>query len=137
VLAGEEVIITRHGRPCQSSSIPTRSVLVRPIALAEAERLRNVLDRGRAVRLSEAPTVTVERGEELSARWQRLGLAGAPATSGDGRLRRRCVDLRHRPRSPDGPAHPSALPRRGHGDDGRGGGHRLGAPRPGAVDQAH
>lgn len=68
VLAGEEVTITRHGRAV--------AVVVRPDAirvrradraLAEAERLRELLDRGRNARLSDAPTVSAERGEELAA----------------------------------------------------------------------
>lgn len=66
VLAGEEVTITRHGRAV--------AVVVRPDALrvrranralADAERLRNLLDRGRAAGLSDAPVVSVERAEEL------------------------------------------------------------------------
>jgi len=68
VLAGEEITITRHGREV--------AVLIRPDAirvrradqaLAQAERLRNLLDRGRNTRLSDAPGVSVERAEELLA----------------------------------------------------------------------
>jgi antitoxin (DNA-binding transcriptional repressor) of toxin-antitoxin stability system len=68
VLAGEEVTITRHGREV--------AVIVRPDALrvrradqslAEAERLRDLLDRGRNARLSDAPAMSVERAEELVA----------------------------------------------------------------------
>lgn len=68
VLAGEEVTITRHGRPV--------GVLVHPDAirirradraLAEAERLRDLLHRGRAVRLSDAPPVSAERADALAA----------------------------------------------------------------------
>ena len=68
VIAGEEVTITRHGREV--------AVLVRPDAirvrradqaLAEAERLRILLDRGRNARLADAPVVSVERAEELVA----------------------------------------------------------------------
>lgn len=68
VLAGEEVTITRHGKAV--------AVVVRPDtvrarradrALAAAERLRDLLDRGRASRLSEAPDLTVERAEQLVA----------------------------------------------------------------------
>jgi len=68
VLAGEEVTITRHGREI--------AVIVRPDAirvrradqsLAEAERLRDLLDRGRNARLSEAPALSLERAEELVA----------------------------------------------------------------------
>lgn len=68
VLAGEEVTITRHGEAV--------AVVVRPDtirvrradrALGDAERLRDLLDRGRASRLSDAPDMTVERAEELAA----------------------------------------------------------------------
>jgi antitoxin (DNA-binding transcriptional repressor) of toxin-antitoxin stability system len=68
VLAGEEVTITRHGEAV--------AVVVRPDtirvrradqALADAERLRDLLDRGRASRLSDAPDLTVERAEQLVA----------------------------------------------------------------------
>ena len=68
VLAGEEVTITRHGREV--------AVIVRPDAirvrradqsLAEAERLRDLIDRGRSARLSDAPALSVERAEELVA----------------------------------------------------------------------
>lgn len=68
VLAGEEVTITRHGREV--------AVIVRPDAirvrradrvLAEAERLRDLLDRGRRARLSDAPPVSVDRATELVA----------------------------------------------------------------------
>jgi antitoxin (DNA-binding transcriptional repressor) of toxin-antitoxin stability system len=68
VIAGEEVTITRHGREV--------AVLVRPDAirvrradqaLAEAERLRSLLDQGRNARLTDAPVVSVERAEELVA----------------------------------------------------------------------
>ena len=68
VIAGEEITITRHGREV--------AVLVRPDAirvrradqaLAEAERLRMLLDRGRNASLADAPSVSVERAEELVA----------------------------------------------------------------------
>lgn len=68
VLAGEEVTITRHGREV--------AVLVRPDAirvrradqaLSEAERLRDLLDRGRRAPLADAPVVSAERAEELVA----------------------------------------------------------------------
>lgn len=68
VLAGDEVTITRHGQPV--------AVVVRPDAirvrradraLADAERLRDLLDRARSVPLSDAPTVSAERAEELVA----------------------------------------------------------------------
>jgi len=68
VLAGEEVTITRHGHDV--------AVLVRPDALrvrradrslADAERLRDLLERGRGTRLVDAPAVSVERAEQLTA----------------------------------------------------------------------
>ena len=68
VLAGEEVTITRHGREV--------AVVVRPDAirvrradraLGDAERLRDQLDRARAAPLSDAPTMSTERAEELVA----------------------------------------------------------------------
>jgi prevent-host-death family protein len=68
VIAGEEVTITRHGREV--------AVLVRPDAirvrradqaLAQAERLRSLLDQGRNARLADAPVVSAERAEELVA----------------------------------------------------------------------
>lgn len=68
VAAGEEVTITRHGKVV--------AILVRPDAmrvrradraLAQAERLRDLLDHGRASRLDAASTLTPERAEELVA----------------------------------------------------------------------
>jgi len=68
VLAGEEVTITRHGQDV--------AVLVRPDALrvrradrslAEAEQLRDLLERGRNTRLADAPAVGVERAAKLTA----------------------------------------------------------------------
>ena len=68
VIDGEEVTITRHGLEV--------AVLVRPdalrarradLALAQAERLRGLLDQGRHVRLADAPVVSAERAEELVA----------------------------------------------------------------------
>lgn len=68
VLAGEEVTITRHGRAV--------AVLVRPDAirvrradqaLADAERVRDLLERARSMPLSEDSTVSAERAQELLA----------------------------------------------------------------------
>lgn len=68
VIAGEEVTITRHGREV--------AVVVRPDAirarradqaLADAERLRDLLDRGRSTRLADAPALSIRRAEELLA----------------------------------------------------------------------
>ena len=68
VLAGEEVTITRHGEAV--------AVVVRPDALrvrradqalAEAGRVRDLLERSRAGRLEEASVLTAERATELVA----------------------------------------------------------------------
>jgi antitoxin (DNA-binding transcriptional repressor) of toxin-antitoxin stability system len=68
VLAGEEVTITRHGREVAVVVRPD-ALLVRRAdrALAEADRLRGLLDRGRSARLADAPAISVERAEELVA----------------------------------------------------------------------
>lgn len=66
VVAGEEVTITRHGEPV--------AVVVRPDslrarradrALGEAERLRDLLQQGRAARLDDVATITAARAEQL------------------------------------------------------------------------
>jgi prevent-host-death family protein len=66
VLAGEEVTITRHGEAV--------AVVVRPDtlrtrradeALAAAQRLRNLLDKGRTQRLDKRSTLTAERADVL------------------------------------------------------------------------
>jgi len=68
VLAGEEVTITRHGKPV--------AVIVRPDtlrvrradqALAAAATVRDVLDRGRRSRLRGRPTLNEKRVEALIA----------------------------------------------------------------------
>jgi len=68
VAAGEEVIITRHGQPV--------AVVVRPDAirarradqaLADAEHLRTVLDRGRSTSLRDISRITRTRAAELAA----------------------------------------------------------------------
>ena len=68
VLAGEEVTLTRHGRPV--------AVVVRPDALrarradaaiAAAERLRDVLARSRARPLEARPTMSEGRAKALVA----------------------------------------------------------------------
>ncbi len=68
VLAGEEVTITRHGRAVavvlRPDAIRTRRA---DRALGDAERLRELLERARSTRLSEAPTLSVERADELVA----------------------------------------------------------------------
>jgi antitoxin (DNA-binding transcriptional repressor) of toxin-antitoxin stability system len=66
VQTGEEVTITRHGKPA--------AVVVRPDtlrarranqALATADRLREVLEHGRARRLGAKPALSEARAEEL------------------------------------------------------------------------
>lgn len=66
VTAGDEVTITRHGVPV--------AVVVRPDAvrtrradraLAEAERLRELVDRARTTRLSDMPPITADRADDL------------------------------------------------------------------------
>jgi prevent-host-death family protein len=66
VLAGEEITLTRHGRPV--------AVVVRPDALrtrraddalAAAGRVRDVLDQGRRNPLSAHPTFTEARADAL------------------------------------------------------------------------
>ena len=68
VVAGDEVTITRHGVPV--------AVIVRPEALRtrraealwqESDRLRELLEQGRATHLDDAPTLTLEQAEELLA----------------------------------------------------------------------
>ncbi len=68
VLAGEEITITRHGRPV--------AVVMRPDAvrarradhaLADADRLRDLVEQGRDRRLDDAPAVTTERADALLA----------------------------------------------------------------------
>jgi antitoxin (DNA-binding transcriptional repressor) of toxin-antitoxin stability system len=69
VLAGEEVTITRHG---EAVAVVVRPDTVRvrraDRALADAERLRDLLDRGRETRLADAPGITVEQAEQLVAK---------------------------------------------------------------------
>lgn len=68
VLAGEEVTITRHGEAV--------AVVVRPDAmrvrradqaLADAERVRDLLATARTRRLDQVPTLTAERADQLIA----------------------------------------------------------------------
>ena len=68
VLAGEEVTLTRHGRPV--------AVVVRPDtlrarragdALAVAERVRDLLEQSGATRLRDRPTFTEDRADALVA----------------------------------------------------------------------
>lgn len=68
VVAGEEVTITRHGKPV--------AVIVRPdslrvrradAAFAAAAAVHEVLDRSRTKRLPPRPTLSAERAEALVA----------------------------------------------------------------------
>lgn len=67
VEAGEEITITRHGRPA--------AVLVRPdvlrsradVIIGEAERLHRVLSHAAGTEPGAEPGVTAERAEELIA----------------------------------------------------------------------
>lgn len=77
VLAGEEVTITRHGEAV--------AVVVRPDALrvrradgalAEAERVRDLLQRAGTRRLDDASTLTGPRAEELAAAVQTARASG-------------------------------------------------------------
>lgn len=68
VLAGEEVTITRHGKAVALVVRPD-TVRVRRAdrALADAERLRDRLERGRNARLDDLPGVSADRAAELVA----------------------------------------------------------------------
>lgn len=68
VVGGDEVVLTRHGRPV--------AVLVRPDllrtrradeALATAERIHELIERGRGDRMRPRPALTHERGDALVA----------------------------------------------------------------------
>jgi antitoxin (DNA-binding transcriptional repressor) of toxin-antitoxin stability system len=68
VLAGEEVTITRHGR---AVAVVVRPDVVRvrrtDQALADAERLRDLLAKARTAPLTDAPALSDERANELIA----------------------------------------------------------------------
>lgn len=68
VLAGEEVTITRHG---QAVAVVVRPDSVRARradrALGDAERVRDLIDRGRQARLADAPAISDERADVLVA----------------------------------------------------------------------
>jgi prevent-host-death family protein len=68
VLAGDEVTITRHGEAVAVVVRPD-SVRVRRAdrALADADRLREILERGRATRLTDTPAISADRAEQLVA----------------------------------------------------------------------
>jgi antitoxin (DNA-binding transcriptional repressor) of toxin-antitoxin stability system len=67
VAAGEEVTITRHGVAVAVVMRPD-AVRVRRAdrALADAEHLRDVVDRGRTTRLSDMPKITADRAKRLA-----------------------------------------------------------------------
>ncbi len=68
VLAGEEVTLTRHGKPVAVVVRPdTLRVRRADEALAAAERLRDVLARGRTSRLRRRPKLSEERADALVA----------------------------------------------------------------------
>lgn len=68
VVAGEEVTITRHGRPVAVVVRPdTLRVRRADDALANAERIRDLLAKSRTVELDDAPPVLVGRADELVA----------------------------------------------------------------------
>lgn len=68
VLGGEEVTITRHG---EAVAVVVRPDALRPRraneALADAERLRQILDHARIVPLDEAPRLSQDRADALLA----------------------------------------------------------------------
>lgn len=66
VTAGEEVTITRHGVAVAVVLRPDAVRLRRADrALADAEHLRNLVDRGRATRLSDVPAIASDRADSL------------------------------------------------------------------------
>ena len=66
VSAGEEVTITRHGRAIAVVVSPQALRSRRSDgALADAERVRDALHRGRSISLDDAPALTQERADEL------------------------------------------------------------------------
>jgi prevent-host-death family protein len=67
VVAGDEVTITRHGRPVavviRPDSLRTRRA---DEALARADRLADVIEAARSAPLGEAPTLSATRARELA-----------------------------------------------------------------------
>jgi prevent-host-death family protein len=65
---GEEVTITRHGEPVavvlRHDAVRTRRA---DQALADAERLRSMLERARSTSLSDAAPIAAARADELVA----------------------------------------------------------------------
>lgn len=71
VLAGEEVTLTRRGEPVAVVVRPDRLRARRADkALADADRVRDLLAKGRRTRLRPRPTLSAERAEELVAHVQ-------------------------------------------------------------------
>jgi len=68
VLAGDEVTITRHGQPVavvvRPDRLPARRI---EKAFAEAEKIREGIERGRNTPLPERGSMSLERAEELVA----------------------------------------------------------------------
>lgn len=68
VLAGEEVTLTRHGEPVAVVVRPDRLRTRRAdTALAEAERIRDLLASGRRTKLHPRPTLSEKRAASLVA----------------------------------------------------------------------
>lgn len=68
VLAGEEVTLTRHGEPVAVVLRPDRLRSRRTdAAFAEAERVHELLERGRRSGLRALPRLSAEHAEELLA----------------------------------------------------------------------
>jgi len=68
VLAGDEVTLTRHGQPVAVVVRPDRLRARRADqALADAERVRELLAAGRRAPLRARPTLSAERAEALVA----------------------------------------------------------------------
>lgn len=68
VLAGEEVTITRHGRAVAVVVRPdTMRVRRADQTIAEAERIHDLLERGRSVHLDESSTISARRADQLVA----------------------------------------------------------------------
>lgn len=68
VMAGEEVVLTRHGEPVAVVVRPDKLRTRRAAdALASAARVRDSLEQGRTSRLSAKPTLSKERADDLVA----------------------------------------------------------------------
>jgi len=66
VIAGDEVTITRHGKQVAVVIRPDRLRVRRETgALATADKVRELIERGRATSLADAPVISPERAAEL------------------------------------------------------------------------